>query len=194
MDGWVRVLRPFNSISVVSRRWKGEHERLCAMRRRLGSGRISPPAGFEPATPCSEVGSANHSDTRTLLIPIRWHQFLINVISHLSQFMILWYLSHRRPAKAQASLRICAVSPEPSLFAHMNYGSSRRVRPKIRHLASLDGCACVFEEWIYGGQKVPKSHELSHLNFLYSLHTYCFIWVVSRCRNHQERETRKNTG
>ena len=40
--------RPFNSISVISRRWKGEHERLCAMKRRLGSGRISPPAGFEP--------------------------------------------------------------------------------------------------------------------------------------------------
>ena len=29
------------------------------MKRRLGSGRISPPAGFEPATPWSEVGSAN---------------------------------------------------------------------------------------------------------------------------------------
>ena len=67
MDGWVRVLRPFNSISVISRRWKGEHERLCAMKRRLGSGRISPPAGFEPATPWSEVGSANRSATRTLL-------------------------------------------------------------------------------------------------------------------------------
>ena len=25
--------------------------RLCAMKRRLGSGRISPPVGFEPATP-----------------------------------------------------------------------------------------------------------------------------------------------
>ena len=66
-DGWVRVLRPFNSISVISRRWKGEHERLCAMKRRLGSGRISPPAGFEPATPWTEVGSANRSATRTLL-------------------------------------------------------------------------------------------------------------------------------
>ena len=66
MDGWVRVLRPFNSISVISRRWKGEHEWLCAMKRRLGSGRISPPARFEPATPWSEVGSANRSATRTL--------------------------------------------------------------------------------------------------------------------------------
>ena len=33
LDGWVRVLRPFNSISVISRWWKGEHERLCAMKR-----------------------------------------------------------------------------------------------------------------------------------------------------------------
>ena len=62
MDGWVRVLHPFNSISVISRRWKGEHERLCAMRCRLGSGRISPPAGFEPATPWFEVGGANRSE------------------------------------------------------------------------------------------------------------------------------------
>ena len=63
--------------------------------------------------------------------------------------MRLWYLSHRRPAKAQASLRIRGVSPEPSLFAHIKYGSRRRLRPKIRHLAPLDGCACAFEEWDY---------------------------------------------
>ena len=67
MDGWVRVLRPFNSISVISRRWKGEHERLCSMKCCLGLGRISPPAGFEPTTPWSEVGSANRSATQTLL-------------------------------------------------------------------------------------------------------------------------------
>ena len=35
--------------------------------------------------------------------------------------MRFWYLSHMRPAKAQANLRIRAVSPEPSLFAHMKY-------------------------------------------------------------------------
>ena len=75
MDGWVRVLRPFNSISVISRRWKGEHERLCAMKRRLGSGRISPQAGFEPATPWSEVGSANRSATRTLLFIVKCTRF-----------------------------------------------------------------------------------------------------------------------
>ena len=32
---------PFNSISVILGQWKGEHERLCEMKRRLGSERIS---------------------------------------------------------------------------------------------------------------------------------------------------------
>ena len=67
--------------------------------------------------------------------------------------MRFWYLSHRRPAKDQASLRIRPVSPEPSLLAQMKYGSRRKVRPKIRHLAPLDGCACAFEKWVYGGRK-----------------------------------------
>ena len=75
---------------------------------------------------------------------------------YMSQLMRLWYLSHtRRPAKAQASLRICAVSLEPSLVAHIKYGSRRRIRPKIRHLAPSDGCACAFDERVYGGRKVP---------------------------------------
>ena len=47
--------------------------------------------------------------------------------------MRFWYLSHGRPAKAQASLRIRAVSPKPLLFAHIKNGNRRRVRPKIRH-------------------------------------------------------------
>ena len=45
----------------------------------------------------------------------------------MSQLMRLWYLSHKRPAKAQSSLCIRTVSPEPSLFAHIKYGSRRRV-------------------------------------------------------------------
>ena len=74
---------------------------------------------------------------------------------YISQLMTLWYLSHRQPAKAQASLCIRAISPEPSLFAHIEYGSRRRVRPKISHLVPLDGFACVFEERVCGGWKVP---------------------------------------
>ena len=94
MDGWVRVLRPFNSISVISRRWKGEHERLCAMKRRLGSGRIAPPAEFEPATPWSEVGSANRSATRTLQTRIKkvyWQsgcKFQVHVVCSGDTFLM----------------------------------------------------------------------------------------------------------
>ena len=51
MDRWVRILRPFNNISVISGRWKGEDNSLRVMKQRLGSGRISPPAGLEPASP-----------------------------------------------------------------------------------------------------------------------------------------------
>ena len=91
MDGWVRVLRPFNSISVISRRWKGEHERLCAMKRRLGSGRISPPAGFEPATPWSEVGSANRSATRTLRLFMQTTK--IDQTGHMPR--LIWVFARR---------------------------------------------------------------------------------------------------
>ena len=82
-------------------------------------------------------------------------EVLSNTKLKMSQLMRLWYLSHRRPAKAQASLRSCSVSPEPSLFPHMKYGSRRRVQPKSRHLATLDGCTCAFEKWVYRGWKVP---------------------------------------
>ena len=68
------------------------------------------------------------------------------ITEYMSLLMRLWYLSHRRPAKAQASLRIRAVSTEPSLFAHMKYGNRRKVRINIRHLAPLDGCACAFKK------------------------------------------------
>ena len=36
-----------------------------------------------------------------------------------------------RPAKAQATMRIRAVLPEPSLFAHMKYGRSARLKNEL---------------------------------------------------------------
>ena len=79
-------------------------------------------------------------------------------------------LSHRRPAKAQVSLCIREVSQEPLLFAHMKYESRQRVRPKIRHLARLDGCACSFEEWVYWWN---KSTIISWDGSIMCLHCYC---------------------
>ena len=47
-----------------------------------------------------------------------------------------------RAAKVQASLRIHAVSPEPSLLAHTSSESRGTFRQKARSLAPLNGWAC----------------------------------------------------
>ena len=71
-DGWMSLgfYVPYNSISVISGRWKGEHERLCAMKCCLCSGRISSQAGFEPATRWSEVGTARKPKLRPTKLPL----------------------------------------------------------------------------------------------------------------------------
>ena len=54
----------------------------------------------------------------------------------------IWYLSPMRAAKVQASLRIRAVSPEPSLLDHTSSESRGTFRQKIRSLVPLNGWAC----------------------------------------------------
>ena len=51
----------------------------------------------------------------------------------------IWYLSPMQAAKVQASLRIRAVSPEPSLLAHTSSESKGTFRQKAR---SLNVWAC----------------------------------------------------
>ena len=63
----------------------------------------------------------------------------------------IWYLSHRRSAKAQASLRIRAVSPEPSLFAYMKCMEVDEVSDQISDILPHWMAA----ELIYGRWKVP---------------------------------------
>ena len=55
----------------------------------------------------------------------------------------IWYLSPVRAAKVQASLRIRAVSPEPSLLAHTSSESRGTFRQKARYLAPLNDWPCV---------------------------------------------------
>ena len=50
-----------------------------------------------------------------------------------------------RAATVQASLRIRAVSPEPSLLAHISSASRGTFRQKARSLAPLDGWACAIK-------------------------------------------------
>ena len=59
----------------------------------------------------------------------------------------IWYLSPMRAAKVQASLRICAVSPEPPLLAHTSRESRGTFRQKPRSLAPLNGWACAVKIW-----------------------------------------------
>ena len=73
-----------------------------------------------------------------------WVLIRISSPQHMSQLMRLWYLSNRWPAKAQASLHNSAVSPEPSLFANIWYGS--RWSPTKNQTSSPTGwlCMCVW--------------------------------------------------
>ena len=52
------------------------------------------------------------------------------------------YLSPMRAAKVQASLRIRAVSPEPSLLAHASSELRGTFRQKAKSLAPLNGWSC----------------------------------------------------
>ena len=63
-------------------------------------------------------------------------------VIHLGRAKRICYLSPMRAAKVQASLRIRAVSPEPSLLAHTSSESRGTFRQKAKSLAPLNGWAC----------------------------------------------------
>ena len=65
--------------------------------------------------------------------------------SNMDRVKRISYLSPMRAAKVQASLRIRAVSPEPSLLAHTSTESRGTFRQKTRSLAPLNGWACAVE-------------------------------------------------
>ena len=72
-------------------------------------------------------------------------QTLNSARQYLDRVKRIWYLSPMRAAKVQASLRIRAVSPEPSLLAHTSSESRGTFRQKARSLAPLNGWACAVE-------------------------------------------------
>ena len=70
------------------------------------------------------------------------HQCLMKCEDYMDRVKRIWYLSPMRAAKVQASLRIRAASPEPSLLAHTSSESTGTFRQKARSLAPLNGWAC----------------------------------------------------
>ena len=82
----------------------------------------------------------------------------------------IWYLSPMRAAKIQASLRIRAVSPEPSLLAHTSSESRGTVRQKARSLAPLNGWACAV--------KICHDGMLEDTNSLGGAHIYKVLLLL----------------
>ena len=93
----------------------------------------------------------------------------------------IWYLSPMRAAKVQASLRIRAVSPEPSLLAHTSLESRRTFRQKARSLAPLNGRACAV--------KVCHDGMLEDTNSLDGAHIHLRVGM-SACMAHVKMLTR----
>ena len=69
-----------------------------------------------------------------------------------------------RAAKVQASLRIRAVSPEPSLLAHISSESRGNFRQKARSLAPLNGLACAAKICHNGMLEDTNSLVGAHIN------------------------------
>ena len=82
---------------------------------------------------------------------------------YLDRVKRIWYLSPMRAAKVQASLRIHAVSPEPSLLAHISSVSRGTFRQKARSLAPLNGWACAVKICHDGMLEDTNSLDGAHL-------------------------------
>ena len=76
----------------------------------------------------------------------------------------IWYLSPMRAAKVQASMRMRAVSPEPSLLAPTSSESRGTFRQKARSLAPLNGWTCAVKICHDGMLEDTNSLDGAHIN------------------------------
>ena len=83
----------------------------------------------------------------------------------------IWYLSHMRAAKVQASLRIRAVSPEPPLLAHTSSESRGTFRQKARSLAPPNGWACAVKICHDGMLEDTNSLDGAQITFIKDFYT-----------------------
>ena len=99
-----------------------------------------------PLNFATSICSVNVVDPLTFLHMIWYYSSPArNIVQYVGRAKRICYLSPMRAAKVQASLRIRAVSPEPSLLAHTSSESRGTFRQKARSLAPLNGCACAVE-------------------------------------------------
>ena len=88
----------------------------------------------------------------------------------------IWYLSHMRAAKVQASLRIRAVSPEPPLLAHTSSESRGTFRQKARSLAPLNGWACAVKICHDGMLEDTNSLDGAQILMQWNKHWFLFLY------------------
>ena len=88
---------------------------------------------------------------------------IMKSLYYLDRVKQIWYLSPMPAAKVQASLRIRAVSPEPSLLAYTSSESRGTFRQKARSLAPLNGWACTVEICHDGMLEDRNSLDGAHL-------------------------------
>ena len=86
----------------------------------------------------------------------------------------IWYLSSMRAAKVQASLRIRAVSPKPSLLAHTSNESRGTFRQKARSMAPLNGLPCAVKICHDGMLEDTNSLDGAHIRFSLSVIKHSF--------------------
>ena len=98
---------------------------------------------------------------------------------HMDRVKRIWYLSHMRAAKVQASLRIRAVSPEPPLLAHTSSESRGTFRQKARSLASLNHWACAVKICHDGMLEDTNSLDGAHMVMSESICSYLFQWALA---------------
>ena len=83
-----------------------------------------------------------------------------------------------RAAKVQASLRIRAVSPEPSLLAHTSSESRGTFRQKTRSLAPLNGWTCAVKICHDGMLEDTNSLDGAHVTVVDHANLVCGDAIV----------------
>ena len=106
-------------------------------------------------------------------------QFLLIGRVHMDRVKRIWYLSPMRAAKVQASLRIRAVSPEPSLLAHTSSESRGTFRQKASSLAPLNGWACAVKVCHDGMLEDTNSLDAAHMSLKGCLVCISFLSFIS---------------
>ena len=90
--------------------------------------------------------------------------YAVSMRFYVGRVKRIWYLAPMQAAQVQVSLRLCAVSPEPSLLAHTSSESRGTFRQKARSLAPLNGWACAVKICHDGMLEDTNSLDAAHVN------------------------------